>query len=897
MAITTGAPDGVRVTTAAKNGTVKSFTGGKVRLEDPITTGNNGQLEASPVYTNRLILIDGGTGVGQLRLITGQTLSLGDGDDVDLDVNEAWGTDPDGTSTFQISYVQGDVASVTGATLNAKTGVLEFSRHFTVGNTGGSPAFAMYFGAFYQGIEGTDDNTGTQESIIVENNGWLQFGYLQGGVQISGVIVTGVRNTDAEDFWQFNGGCILRIYASVFRSWLADLKWEMVADATSDIDMRTLLVASFTDNMQIREGQYEDVTIQGESLTADLIEMSDGKSLVGKENWQIAQTNGLTSIDDAASETILLWKILFVNNLKNLTIHDDKTWIVIDVLGGWVADDIFIDFQVDDLNSVTKAVSFALFTQDETQTPLVRVRAYVFEGTVLNTIVNHFDSNLGLGVSEFVVTETYTFPASVLTEVAFGGFAFISYKWPKLPQIFGFSALPEREFTLTFQDDANLTESNANTAIRLNQGILLTTHGATLFSAPESTQFLNVIRFTTGVDGGDGTPSVGDTITGGTSGQTGVVVEILGDFEGAGLLVLEDRSSATPFTDAEVLTDTTQTNQWTAVADVTGGGAVDADFYLLVDCSNEPLVDVYDFLAAKQATRRYPLAVLEDDGTVFTDLTNLTDDGVTDSFRLLPAVPVANDAFYVAEDDIVFEELYVQVSTAATIGGGAGVWEYYNGTVWASLSGVTDPSNGFSSSGQHRISATVPSDQATVAVNGITAYWWRYRVTTAYTSGGNGAFVLIDLKYLDALIWSEDTEPQILKLGGNGYFTNRVSSRGVWLANRGSGTVQHFTANDGTLVVPPTEVTLTVNAKEPGGTAVEGINVRIERNDTGALIAEGSTNVSGVFTVPFNFTGDLLVNIIARNKAFEDNGATETITAAGLTIPFTMQPDTDVDLP
>jgi uncharacterized phage protein gp47/JayE len=75
-----------------------------------------------------------------------------------------------------------------------------------------------------------------------------------------------------------------------------------------------------------------------------------------------------------------------------------------------------------------------------------------------------------------------------------------------------------------------------------------------------------------------------------------------------------------------------------------------------------------------------------------------------------------------------FNMIWFQIQQAST--GGAGVWEYYNGTTWAALT-VTDNTTKFTTSGALII--TVPGDWAANKVNNVFCFWARYRLTTTFT--------------------------------------------------------------------------------------------------------------------------------------------------------------------
>jgi hypothetical protein len=99
-----------------------------------------------------------------------------------------------------------------------------------------------------------------------------------------------------------------------------------------------------------------------------------------------------------------------------------------------------------------------------------------------------------------------------------------------------------------------------------------------------------------------------------------------------------------------------------------------------------------------------------------------------------------------------------------------------------------------------------------------------------------------------------------------------------------------------TIIVSVTDLKVTITNQASG--LLQGINVRYEESD-GTLIAEGSTNASGVFTFSINVALLPLTNakIIARRKDFEDFSTVLDISISGFDIPISLQPDLDVDLP
>jgi len=154
------------------------------------------------------------------------------------------------------------------------------------------------------------------------------------------------------------------------------------------------------------------------------------------------------------------------------------------------------------------------------------------------------------------------------------------------------------------------------------------------------------------------------------------------------------------------------------------------------------LVDAEAIVAAAQTynknaavARKYDLEIVvgggvADDGGVQTDETVAAQNATANDMTLLPAVPVAGDAYYFGHAK-VFDVMKLNIGTA-----GAGTWtitwEYWNGA-WVALADVTDGTTGFTAAaGNREVTFTRPGDWATCAVATITLYWIRARVS-AYT--------------------------------------------------------------------------------------------------------------------------------------------------------------------
>jgi hypothetical protein len=135
--------------------------------------------------------------------------------------------------------------------------------------------------------------------------------------------------------------------------------------------------------------------------------------------------------------------------------------------------------------------------------------------------------------------------------------------------------------------------------------------------------------------------------------------------------------------------------------------------------------------------------VFSDDGGAFS--ANLISAASTTA--LWPAVPVANDALYLGSTDIAFKHAMLTLVQAGNQNWDLAL-EYYNGadyntaltlgTDYTLFRGdgteITSLDDLFAYAGILSINLFPPANWATVAVNGVTAYWLRIRVT-AFTSG------------------------------------------------------------------------------------------------------------------------------------------------------------------
>lgn len=121
-------------------------------------------------------------------------------------------------------------------------------------------------------------------------------------------------------------------------------------------------------------------------------------------------------------------------------------------------------------------------------------------------------------------------------------------------------------------------------------------------------------------------------------------------------------------------------------------------------------------------------AAIADDGGVYATQTTAANESTTNDMALLPVSPEVNDAYYFGYDYRT-RKITLNVGTAG-IGTYTITWEYYNGSVWTGLSGITDNTAGFTVSGTNDITYTLPSDWVKSTVNGTEKYFIRARLSS-----------------------------------------------------------------------------------------------------------------------------------------------------------------------
>jgi len=568
MTITNSAGDGVRVNSAAKDGTLGSQDAAASNeiIFDTDITSNNGNLVGGATFVGRLVIVRQGASDEETRYMTAI-----DGGGTTATVNGDWVVAPTSGDTYHVSYSLAD-AETTGASvnLNSKTGLYEFSRAFSIGQTGGGGAFAYFAIVDYAAME--SDDSGSADDIIVEDNGRFDIGYVQAGAPIAAGVVTSTKNTATEPYLLLNGGAIVNWNAAILWSQVADTSVTMTDDATNSIVIRGCIFIKTASTAVFTQCTLSDVIWQGAGLAADTVQVTSGTNI---DVFQLANAAGFTTADDSVTETLEVRNCTFVGNSANVLIHNDKTWNFVNPIG-WTADSTYIDFQVDSNNEVNLLGSVDVLTQEADGTAISGARVYIWDQAT-DDLVHELDTD-GLGqTSADVLLEQYTFPGSVFTTTSGGPHALKIFKHTFSPSVGTINPTGGLDLTNTLVTDSNISETSTTQALSDGSGITYTTN----------TNPTSVIEFT----GGAGTLSVSEIVSGQTSLASGTLVQYESGDSSAGTVYLNTRNG-NDFSNGETLTDGAD---WTAAYTA----STQQDFTWEIDANSKTMQVLYDYQSAK----------------------------------------------------------------------------------------------------------------------------------------------------------------------------------------------------------------------------------------------------------------------------------------------------------
>lgn len=602
-----------------------------------------------------------------------------------LTVNEDWVYPPESGQSWAIPYIIEDAATVSGLTLVARTQIYESSRRMTFVGSYSSSSPANNFGGGMSLLNSAGwefRDTSSFAALTIDTNGvWLD-GYLQNNVGAGGGYYYGIQNTDGEDLISLSSTSRLYIRDAQLRSAAASL--DILNSYASGIpNLGTIENSKFYDVLQtgrFRGISLKDMRLVGKSSTSDIALIGGDATY---ENIILASTNGFDSDDDGLQSVYTIKNCFFVGNLRNIRIHDDKIWNVVNP-EGWIENSTYISFETFDLNRARLKYSFDLLLSDDNGDPIEKGHCLIYEGMTRKKCPSHnqrlSDTN---GEISFDITKSIYF----VTTTTLGNHAIRVFKYGKIPFIASLTVDSAIEQSLLLSTDTNISASTPDDALLAASGIVLKKQGRLNYSSQTGNNFVpgniiigqssnttgtiltnedfgssgvlfldNVVgNFSTGeivtdntdpsgaspssasfesfvyspfnlihFDGGTGTPTParGDVITGQSSSASGLLVELLGAASDGYLLV--ERKSITDWTNNETI-DSNAGGTWAGSADTTGGAqSTNLDFTWLIDGNNitsSTLSKIYDGISMKMGEKLHPYIMISDTSDLNTDYT------------------------------------------------------------------------------------------------------------------------------------------------------------------------------------------------------------------------------------------------------------------------------------
>lgn len=210
---------------------------------------------------------------------------------------------------------------------------------------------------------------------------------------------------------------------------------------------------------------------------------------------------------------------------------------------------------------------------------------------------------------------------------------------------------------------------------------------------------------TINVLGGD-TPTVRNGAGATTTINNSVTVTVDGVAEGTAIKVVADETAGT-VTAGDTLGQGLADNTGTYSFSLNYEGAFGAGLDVLITARNQGL----------------PTAAIADDGGVLTDETTEANSGTTNDMTLTPTTPATGDAYYWGHSEEP-TGLKINISNASSDTGQTITWEYWNGSTWSSLTGVTDGTDSYKNAGLNTVTWTQPGNWATTTVNSQGPYYY-----------------------------------------------------------------------------------------------------------------------------------------------------------------------------
>jgi len=521
-------------------------------------TSATADIGSLTTYASRVIILRRGTGTEETRFCS--SVTAGTGTTQIATVTENWTTAPTSGDAVDVFYNIDDM-NQDGSYLNSRTGFYEFNEDFIIQNNAG-----VFIGGGDL-VEIVDSKSATNYGFTCQSGGRLQVGYLREGTPVSGGVVTGVNNSQGETWMDFQSGSVARIYDARFLASLNPLQINFASGCDTEFEDFSLLQA--TDEGLYFNTQLKNGSITGSGGSTEIVRLNSSSFF---DQVRIINTAGLdTASGDTTTETLNLRDCIWVGNIDFIRVNSNKTWEVINP--NWSVTQVSdLNFLTTTSNVVNDRRSVDATVLDSALSPIQNSLVIVYEGLVNDDLVIEGVTDASGVVNSSFVYRTHPGGGTTTT---FGTHSLRIDSWSYTPFVLALSSTSPYEATTSLSDDNFLVQTVQATAITNGSGITWN----------EDTNPSSIIAFT----GGTGTLNVGDTVTGGTSGATGVVTAFLDGDSSSGTFHLETRN-ANAFSGTESLSST----GWSGT--LTSGS--EKRYTIWIDANSLSLQTVYDYLAA-----------------------------------------------------------------------------------------------------------------------------------------------------------------------------------------------------------------------------------------------------------------------------------------------------------
>jgi hypothetical protein len=530
-----------------------------------IGDGTNGTGDS---YVGRLLIIDQNTASEQIRLCSVD--AAGTGTTRILTVNEDWDVNPViTTDTIYVAYELADIedgGAGGGIGLSSKSGLWELSNTLEVISTG------ILQGLAGQGME--LDDQGATYAFQVQSGGFFYAGYENAGAFISGIQITSYNNSAGEASTEVLSGGHMQMYDTLIWAQLVPQFFD-VQDGAEGVFVRCKWLAT-TEELILYNSDITDSSVSGRGGTTEIVRIDVDTVVNG---LVLADIDTLDCRADTVTETFTLSGVQFVGVTDFLNVRNNKTWEMIDPIWPVTVYTQFV-WVGSTANEVNDRTSVTAIVKESDGTLLQDALVIIYEdtftgGTLVLELVSDAD---GLAADSFLYLSHVTNSATN----TYGGHALRVDKWTYFPFISTQSSTDKFLGEIVMGLDSQMVATVQATAI--------TAGGAG--SWEEDTNPSTIMDATNG----SGTLAAGETVTGGTSGATGVMIRVLdgrSDTAATFTISLKTRN-ATAWTDGEALSNG---SGWTA----NYTAATFQDFSIRIQGDRKTIQVIYDFWAAKSS--------------------------------------------------------------------------------------------------------------------------------------------------------------------------------------------------------------------------------------------------------------------------------------------------------